>query len=542
MDIKLPRCPKGTRRNKRSGLCEKNVDALTPPPPPVRRPTPPVRRPTSPVRRPTPPVRVPPPAPVVVLAQKRCPKGTRRNKRTGLCEKNANELVVVQPAPRVRTPPVRRTPPEAVLPPHTPVIVAAPAPPSGHSSKKTRAARTLKNFMFRKKHKITAEFLKHICSDSGVCIAFGTKSDKIKKFFNNFTNFDYAVNRRRIGAPSNNGFIYEIEYKHQNYFAHAILKSSVRTDSDNLMYEYKVGQTVNRFNKHFPCFVETYGVYKYNTDAGWRNSQNGISINKLQNILTQYPRTDYKDSCINSRYISILIQHIKDAPTIHSKSVSQEFKENDLLYCLYQIYYTLSMLSNDFTHYDLHSNNVLLYKPVNGKYIQYHYHLPDGTIVSFKSRYIVKIIDYGRSYVNGSMVDYKQICRIKECEPNCGYSKGYSWMSPKHHPYSINSSLLNKSHDLRLMNLVKQTIGISIQLRDIIDRVVYNSEYGTPSNPTMGYPNRINNVMDAERLLRDMVLDPYEIQQNTLYHDASFTKLGDLHVHGLLQEMEYIPA
>jgi hypothetical protein len=518
MDIKLPRCPKGTRRNKRTGLCEKNANELVVVPR-TRTPTPPA---AARARTPTPPAaaraRTPQPAPAVVV-QKRCPKGTRRNKRTGNCD------------------PIQRERVAAHTPPVIPVIDAVPA-----SSKKTRAARTLKNFMFRKKHKITAEFLKHICSDSGVCIAFGTKSDKIKKFFNNFTNFDYAVNRRRIGAPSNNGFIYEIEYKHQNYFAHAILKSSVRTDSDNLMYEYKVGQTVNRFNKHFPCFVETYGVYKYNTDAGWRNSQNGISINKLQNILTQYPTTNYKDSCINSQYISILIQHIKDAPTIHSKSVSQEFKENDLLYCLYQIYYTLSMLSNDFTHYDLHTNNVLLYKPVNGKYIQYHYHLPDGTIVSFKSRYIVKIIDYGRSYVNGSMVDYKQICRIKECEPNCGYSKGYSWMSPKHHPYSINSSLLNKSHDLRLMNLVKQAIGISIQLRDIIDRVVYNSEYGTPSNPTMGYPNRINNVMDAERLLRDMVLDPYEIHQNTLYHDASFTKLGDLHVHGILQEMEYIPA
>lgn len=416
-------------------------------------------------------------------------------------------------------------------------FIPAAAALSPRDSKKTRAARTLKNFMFRKKHKITAEFLKHICSDSGVCIAFGTNSDKIKKFFNNFTNFDYAVNRIRVGVPSNNGFIYEIEYKHQNYFAHAILKSSTRRDSDNLMYEYKVGQTVNRFNKHFPCFVETYGVYKYNTDAEWRTSQNGINVNKLQNILTQYPTTNYKDSCINSQYLCILIQHIKDAPTLYSKSVSPEFKENDLLYCLYQIYYTLSMLSNEFTHYDLHSNNVLLYKPVNGKYIQYHYHLPDGTIVSFKSRYIVKLIDYGRSYVNGSMVDYKQICRIKECKPKCGYNQGFFYNA-----HYINPSLSSKSHDLRLLNLVKQTVDISVQLKSVLDRVVYNTEYGTPSNLTIGYPNRINNVMDAERLLRDMVLDPAEIGKNTVYHDASFTKLGDLHVRGVLREMEYIPA
>jgi hypothetical protein len=200
------------------------------------------------------------------------------------------------------------------------------------------------------------------------------------------------------------------------------------------------------------------------------------------------------------------------------------------------------MLSNEFTHYDLHSNNVLLYKPVDGKYIQYHYHLSDGTIVSFKSRYIAKLIDYGRSYVNGSMVDHKQICRIKECKPNCGYNKGYSWMSPSSNAYFINSSVSSKSHDLRLLNLVKHTIDISVQLKSVLDKVVYNNEYGTPSNLTIGYPNRINNVMDAERLLRDMVLDPAEIGKNTVYHDASFTKLGDLHVRGLLREMEYIPA
>ena len=391
--------------------------------------------------------------------------------------------------------------------------------------------------MFQKKHKITANFLRNICSDSGVCIAFGTESDKIKKFFNHFTKFDYAIRRRRIGIPSNNGFIYEIEYRHQNYVAHAILKSSIRINSDNLMYEYKVGQTVNRFNKHFPCFVETYGVYKYNSDAEWRTAQDGINVNKLQNILTQYPTTDYKESCIHSKHLCILIQHIKDAPTLHTRTVLQGFREKDLLYCLYQIYYTLSMLSNEYTHYDLHSNNVLLYKPVDGKYIQYHYHLPDGTVVSFKSRYIVKIIDYGRSYVDGSMEDYKQICRIKECKPKCGVEKGFFYKA-----HYINSSLLSKSHDLRLLLLLKGIADIPIPLKSIIDKVIYISMYGTPSISRIGYPNRINNVMDAERLLRDMVLDPAEIGKNTVYHDGSYTKLGDLHVHGLLQEMEYIPA
>ena len=200
------------------------------------------------------------------------------------------------------------------------------------------------------------------------------------------------------------------------------------------------------------------------------------------------------------------------------------------------------MLSNEYTHYDLHTNNVLLYKPVNGKYIQYHYHLPDGTVVSFKSRYIVKIIDYGRSYIDGSMRDYKQICRIAECKPNCGFYAGHAYLTPDPDMNYINSSLSSKSHDLRLLHMLKGTVDISVQLRSALDKVIYNTMYGTPSDPTMGYPHRINNVMDAERLLRDIVLDPAEIEKNTVYNDASLTKLGDLHVRGLLQEMEYIPV
>ena len=216
-------------------------------------------------------------------------------------------------------------------------------------SKRTRAsaARTLKKFMFQKKDKIRAEFLKHICSDSGVCIAFGISSNKIKKFFNNFTNFDYVVSRRRIGAPSTNGFVYEIEYARQHYLAHAILKSAVRPKSDNLMYEYAVGKIINTlFNNYFPCFVETYGVYKYNTDEEWSTSQDSTNVKKLQDILTEYPTTDYKDSCINSKHLCILIQHIKDATSLHDRLADTnprnylKFREKELLYCLYQIYYS----------------------------------------------------------------------------------------------------------------------------------------------------------------------------------------------------------
>jgi hypothetical protein len=59
---KTKRCPKGTRRNKKTGNCESVSTKAH--------------------------VKMRSPSPVVAsLKKKRCPKGTRRNKKTGNCEK-----------------------------------------------------------------------------------------------------------------------------------------------------------------------------------------------------------------------------------------------------------------------------------------------------------------------------------------------------------------------------------------------------------------------------------------------------------------------
>ena len=57
----MPRCPRGTRRNKKTGLCQstKRTPAVSP---------------------------ITPPSP----KSRRCPRGTRRNKKTGKCERHTS--------------------------------------------------------------------------------------------------------------------------------------------------------------------------------------------------------------------------------------------------------------------------------------------------------------------------------------------------------------------------------------------------------------------------------------------------------------------
>jgi len=98
-------------------------------------------------------------------------------------------------------------------------------------------------------------FLKNICSNSGLCIAFGIETHKIRQFFNNFTAFNYVVPPiRSIGAPSENGFVKEIYYKKSKLSRKQTqyYKSSADEMADNLAYEYMVGLKGEPMDQLFP--------------------------------------------------------------------------------------------------------------------------------------------------------------------------------------------------------------------------------------------------------------------------------------------------
>ena len=205
---------------------------------------------------------------------------------------------------------------------------------------------------------------------------------------------------KRIGIPSDNGFVNEFAYERNGYVANAILKSSSRTDSDNLLYEYLVGQYINKQCRLYPCFVETYGWFTYNTPELWeimKKNSNTIKDPMTNYIQLQSPKMTPESlniACTQSKYLALLIQHIKDAKSLESMSSEQIFVKN--------------------------------------QYIDYHYKLSDGTSIRFKCCYIAKIIDYGRSFFvdkedrTSSNAIYKKICKTKKCKPNCGEDFGFT--------------------------------------------------------------------------------------------------------------------
>ncbi len=435
--------------------------------------------------------------------------------------------------------------------------------------------------MKKTEDKRRSKFLQIICSDSGVCIAFGKERTKIFDFFNGFTNFDFLKSTRSIGSQSENGFIKELEYEREGYKAHAILKSSRSWGADNLLYEYVVGQVINKyFLNKFPCFVETYGHYRYRSGSGLRDKFRIAGPGKIdmKQLLTPYDKSSIPiaESCSASIYMCILIQHINEASSIADKVYNTTYQRkpnpkkdvdfimNDLLYSLFQIYYPLCLMRNNYTHYDLHDGNVILYKPVRDKYIHYHYHYNNGTIVSFKSQYISKIIDYGRSFFNidqdeiypglrDSMDYYNMLCELPECNEDdemCGEERGYGWMEPflSENKFYISSSTRNMSHDLRLLTLLRnnwdkvnyQSNQNYVELQNMLEKVYYKLLYGTPEVESNFNSSKIMNVCDAEHEIMKLIQRPQQINANNDYY-SRMSKLGDLYIYED-NLMKYIPA
>lgn len=414
--------------------------------------------------------------------------------------------------------------------------------------------------------KIESDYLNAVCSDANVCIAFGNESKKIKRFFHHFRDFDYLTGpAKRIGKVSNNGFVKLLHYERAGYSANALLKSSTKTDADNLYYEYLVGRYINKQGIRFPCFVETYGAFRYLSPDVYVHMKDHVEsgIDQLKTGLI--PLHDFRLACKQPESCSILVQHINDAPTLAEKCHDAEFVRNDIAAFLFQVYMPLAQLKNEFTHYDLHLDNVLVYEPVKGSYIEYHYHMENETVVRFKSAYIAKIIDYGRSFfvdaenpdVTGSSKRiYKEVCSLRECEPMCGYNYGFAWLyphskNPKHN-YFISSQMRNWSHDLRLLDMlhrkstnsaykkaVKMVERENPALHKLTKSVKYQINYGTEEKPTSTTKSlHILNVEDAKNALQELVLS--NTTHFATYLDKS--KLGDMHVYSDGRPLQYISA
>jgi len=459
-------------------------------------------------------------------------------------------------------------------PPPEPIPEPQPVPPLLTPLEKDAAIKIARNLpKTREEYKQRkVNYLNMICSDSNVCISFGKQTDMIKSLFDGFTNFDYSNKNLKLLNSGANGFVYEMEYKKNGYIAHVAFKSYIynaidaELASDNLAYEYLVGKYINSIAQKHTCFLETYGLFKYineNAYIFFKNEGDNIPGKTLNNQITRMSETDtqfYNNICEHYKHLCILTQYVKGKTLgyyLWDMVASPEFPDifkYDLLYILYQIYMPLSQLINKFTHYDLHQDNVMLYKPSEDGYLEYHYHLPDNKTTIFRSQYLVKLLDYGRSYYNegannNSSVVYDKICHTITCNPQCGVDKGFARLGidrqRKHRVKAVNliSRKPNKSYDLWLLDTIQ---GLILSHRDLdllkdvegLDLLCYMIEFDNGIEKESEVM-KINNVLDAFKSLNDIVNTESNITKNRERYSDVKKKIGELHIYTDGRDVEY---
>jgi hypothetical protein len=339
---------------------------------------------------------------------------------------------------------------------------------------------------------------------------------------------------------------------------------------------------------YLPCFVETYGLYYYKDDIVWkmlkkkRSTDGNELISSLE--LQEAASIDYARACQDSRRALLQQYAGSERLSFYVANGSRDYTSYQMIYqlpyLLYQVYFALAQIQTQFTHYDLHTSNVMVYRPEKGKFIEYVYHISDTEEVRFRCPYLVKIIDYGRCFfkwnTKGSHVSstdvYQHLCEEVNCtckeegemKRKCFHRNGFSFLDnpalAARGKYFISSSRSNVSHDLRLLHIVSQKLtqceahrlnietrstrekNVSEKMHNLLSKVVYAvglgdkeiSQAGTIENRHSGYPNHINNVSDAEEALRELINDEELVQLNKFkYPDERKPDicLGTLHVY-----------
>ena len=433
--------------------------------------------------------------------------------------------------------------------------------------KKKRSSKLI-NSKLREHPKLLLSYnLSKICKYSGYCIAFGKKTELIKKLFENFNNPEFIKYITTLSSGIN-GEVLKVLFERYKYKVWTILKimKNDGKNPDNLIYEYIVGKfLINKYYKRFPCFLETYGFI-------FNDQIKDIKYNKkffnIQNIEIPEIKKWLKYGCTSEKYFGLVIEYVKNPKTLYENLIRPIFWYKNLLIVLFQIYYTLFLLKDVFTHYDLHMKNVLIFEPKKKHYIQYHYHYR-GEVISFKSNYIVKIIDYGRcGFVNNedhitSNDIYNDLCNIRECNQTnaspCGARKGFYISIPDSNNHYITPRKLNNSSDLRLLKsisnyfikhvnqLKKYTIQFTEKDREniylLFKKIKFIDKYGTQEDKTSGLTESldtpsINNITDAFFILKKLLQLPYVITQNNDFYNDK-TKIGDLNIYDDGRDMEF---
>jgi hypothetical protein len=208
---------------------------------------------------------------------------------------------------------------------------------------------------------------------------FNTVSKEILEQFSDF-NFNKLIGSIvQIGKPSKNGFVNLLRFKEGPKEFNTILKTTLQLNADNNYYEFLVGICINKFKEYFPNFQYTFNYYVFPADitTALKSPTSKISIlteaslpvvHSYAPISTLISSDNLESGCLDNDKSSILCEAISNSITMNEYlSDIPNISLHEIINILIQVYKPLNNFSSEFTHYDLHLNNILLKKSTGWK-------------------------------------------------------------------------------------------------------------------------------------------------------------------------------
>jgi len=208
-------------------------------------------------------------------------------------------------------------------------------------------------------------------------------SDKIgTPYHNNLIN-EYITNLKQIGTESKNGYAMLGNFDGMKDFF--VDKVSRDPSNDTLVHELVVGlYGTNKLRQYIPNFSYIYGGLKCSPP--------------LIDPLTK--KVIY--SCLNNNNLVNYVLYENVAPAIDISKYVRTCSVSQFLNVFMQTLYSLRLANKliDYTHYDLHAENLLIREPKldKGKIFQIPYETENG-LEYLRTNVISTFIDYGYSHI-----------------------------------------------------------------------------------------------------------------------------------------------
>jgi hypothetical protein len=274
-----------------------------------------------------------------------------------------------------------------------------------------------------------------------------------RSFFEVYDDPKYLRKETEFVSKGGSGVALKLTFEKDRVSVPVLLKVETGENSekaDNLYREGLIGAEINLYCDIFPCFVRTLGLFKESEDGEYEIEVETHPF-KFKRLVHE---PSIADACKYFGKEAIMLEYVEGKP--FKNYYKERTFEHELIPVLFQIYYALWVLADGYTHYDLHTGNVMLSRPDPKGCIAFEYELPTGEVVHFMGSYVATIIDYGRSFVFPYKDKLKEaITHEKECnDPRCGHHGekcGFrNFQNPKHKGLGFRHA--NISHDLRLLN------------------------------------------------------------------------------------------